>query len=389
VFKPWGREAARPRLTVTEYNGYFLIPRTDLCGDIRKSLDKVKRKLFASMLSADLSIGYDVILMACRPVMVIAVALMAFVTPAASSTDALGFLVPAYFYPSGAGNGFWDELNAAAARVPLVAIMNPNSGPGSSVDSNYRRVTAALRSAGGRVIGYIHTSYTARPLDAVKSEVDRYLSFYTIDGFFVDEMDNRNLAASYAYYADLYQFIKSKNAGYIVVGNPGTTTQEEYLARPCADTLVTFEHHTGYDTYVPDRWVTNYPATAFGHLAYAVSSSATMTNYIQLAQARNAGFIFVTDDVLPNPWDTLPPYWDKEVSLLQELNRPHLAIAPDNQNTIRIEVCGAPGLRSVLETSTNLAQWTALTTNQPADGKYAVTNSNPDGSSVRFYRVKQ
>jgi hypothetical protein len=321
--------------------------------------------------------------------MVIALALMAFVAPAVSSTNTLGFLVPAYFYPSGAGNGFWDSLNGAATRVPLIAILNPNSGPGTSADNNYRRVTTALRSAGGRVIGYIHTSYTARPLNDVKNEVDRYVSFYTVDGFFVDEMDNRNLAASYAYYADLYQFIKGKNAAYTVIANPGTTTQEEYLARPCADTLVTFEHNIGYDTYVPDSWTTNYPAHRFAHLPYAVSSSATMTNYIHLARARNAGFIFVTDDLLPNPWDTLPAWWESEVSLLQELNRPQLAIALDDQNAIRLEVCGAPGLRSVLETSTNLMQWTAFSTNQPGDGKYAITNTNPQGSNARFYRVKQ
>jgi hypothetical protein len=319
--------------------------------------------------------------------MVVALALMGLVTPALSSTNTLGFLVPAYFYPSGAGNGLWEALNSAATRVPMVAILNPNSGPGTSVDSNYRRVITALRAAGGRVIGYVHTSYAARPLDDVKGEVDRYLSFYTVDGFFVDEMDNRNLAASYAYYADLYQFIKAKNVACVVFGNPGTTTQEEYLTRPCADTLVTFEHNTGYGTYLPDRWVTNYPANRFAHLPYAVASAVTMTNYIQLARARNAGFIFVTDDVLPNPWDTLPAYWEKEVSLLQELNRPRLATGLDNQNAIWIEVCGAPGLRSVLESSTNLIQWTAFSTNQPASGKYAVTNATPDGS--RFYRARQ
>jgi hypothetical protein len=28
----------------------------------------------------------------------------------------------------------------------------------------------------------------------------------------------------------------------------------------------------------------------------------------------NAGYMFVTDDVLPNPWDTLPAYWTSFVS---------------------------------------------------------------------------
>src|SRR5829696_6590684 len=130
--------------------------------------------------------------MSCRVATVVTVALMAFAAPSVRAGNALGFLVPAYFYPSGAGNTFWEALNAAAPRVPLTAILNPNSGPGSSSDSNYRRVTTALRNAGGRAIGYVHTSYTARPIGDVKTEVDQYLSFYSVDGFFVDEMDNRN-----------------------------------------------------------------------------------------------------------------------------------------------------------------------------------------------------
>jgi hypothetical protein len=24
---------------------------------------------------------------------------------------------------------------------------------------------------------------------------------------------------------------------------------------------------------------------------------------------RNAGYLYVTNDTPPNPWDTLPPYW--------------------------------------------------------------------------------
>ena len=42
----------------------------------------------------------------------------------------LGLLVPAYFYPlwwNSTANQ-WDDLIEAAGQVPLVAIMNPNSG---------------------------------------------------------------------------------------------------------------------------------------------------------------------------------------------------------------------------------------------------------------------
>jgi hypothetical protein len=32
----------------------------------------------------------------------------------------------------------------------------------------------------------------------------------------------------------------------------------------------------------------------------------------ELSALRNAGYLYVTDDVLPNPWDSLPPYWDRQ-----------------------------------------------------------------------------
>ena len=34
----------------------------------------------------------------------------------------------------------------------------------------------------------------------------------------------------------------------------------------------------------------------------------------------NAGYIYITDDQLPNPYDTLPSYWSQEVSLIEFIN---------------------------------------------------------------------
>ena len=39
-----------------------------------------------------------------------------------------------------------------------------------------------------------------------------------------------------------------------------------------------------------------------------------MTQAVDRAVTRRSGWVYVTDDVLPNPWDTLPPYWNAFVS---------------------------------------------------------------------------
>ena len=81
------------------------------------------------------------------------------------SAAPLGIMVPAYFYP--APGGLWDSLSNAATRVPLVAILNPYNGPDTSQNPDYVAAVNAVRSAGGKVIGYVYTSYTVRPLAQV------------------------------------------------------------------------------------------------------------------------------------------------------------------------------------------------------------------------------
>ena len=56
-------------------------------------------------------------------------------------------LVPAYFYPAGKGLKDWERLIASAEKLPIVAIVNPASGPGKRVDGSYSEL---FRKAKGR-----------------------------------------------------------------------------------------------------------------------------------------------------------------------------------------------------------------------------------------------
>ena len=237
------------------------------------------------------------------------------------NAHAVNILLPAYFYPSSDPSlSFWDEMTAAAGQVGITAIMNPNSGPGSSVNSDYTTAVNAFRAAGGKVVGYVYTDYGARLPAEVLSEVASYASFYNIDGIFLDEMSI--LSVDLAYYQSLYSSIKSTNPGYRVFGNPGTNTLESYLT--AADVLVTFENQTGYDTFTPDTWTNNYTADHFAHLLYNVSDEAAMLANVALAADRNVGYLYITNDtrVDENPWDTLSHYWNAEVSAVSAIPEP-------------------------------------------------------------------
>lgn len=232
-------------------------------------------------------------------------------------------LIPAYFYPHGApATSGWERLTTAASTAAsITAIVNPSNGPGATQDANYAAAIDAFRRAGGRVIGYLHTAYGTRSASALGADIDRYTRFYTLDGFFVDEMSEH--LTELDYYRDAYAYIKQLNPSYRVFGNPGTHAPEAYL--DVVDTLVVFEGPPtarpttpfGYDVFgVPTPWMLDHSPDRFGALIYGVSSATEMESLLVQAASRHTGHVFVTDDDLPNPWDTLPAYWQTELAAL-------------------------------------------------------------------------
>ena len=223
-------------------------------------------------------------------------------------------LVPAYFYPSSTPSlSYWDELTSAASQTKITAIINPNSGPGTAANSDYTAAINNFRAAGGKAIAYVYTGYGARDKTEVLADINLYKSFYGIDGIFLDEMSNKD--SDLNYYQSLYGSIKSIDPSYSIFANPGTNTAESFLS--AADVLVTYENDSAsgnYAGYVADAWTQNYAASRFAHLFYNVPSAADMLSLALLADGRNVGYTYFTNDVLPNPWDTLPTYWDAEVA---------------------------------------------------------------------------
>jgi len=245
-----------------------------------------------------------------------------------SAQAELEVIVPAYFYP--VPNSPWDDLNSAASQVNITAIMNPGSGPGVAPDSNYVAAVDSLRAAGGKVIGYVHTLFGARDLATVLSEIDDYAAWYNIDGIFIDEMSNTGPAGTLDYYRDIYNYMKGINPAWELTGNPGTNTLEQYLTWPTADRLIITENFgANYASFTPAAWVDDYQRSQFGNLIHAEPSSSSMEAQLLQAIANNAGSIYITDDVLPNPWDTLPSYWQAKIDAIEMLNN---AILPGDTN---------------------------------------------------------
>jgi hypothetical protein len=123
----------------------------------------------------------------------------------------------------------------------------------------------------------------------------------------------------------LYTYIKGLSSSYQVIGNPGTSTDPAYLtpSTPSADTLVTYENKAAsYQGTSPSSWVYSYSPNHFANIMYDELSSQGMMADIALAAQRNVGYVYVTDQTLPNPYAQLPSYWDQEVAAIKAVPEP-------------------------------------------------------------------
>ena len=202
------------------------------------------------------------------------------------------------------------DRTAAVAHptVHVVAIVNPSDGPGSSKNSGYTTGIAALQAAGIKVIGYVATGYGSHSIASMEAEMDTWKSFYpTVQGIFFDEQSNST--GDVAHYQTLSQYAKSIGLGY-TVGNPGTGRPRRLRRRGRYDANLESD---GVPPLSICR-VSAYPPSNFGVIPYAVSSMNT--TFVQQAR-QYAAYIYLTNDDLPNPWDSLPSYFAQLLAALE------------------------------------------------------------------------
>jgi len=248
--------------------------------------------------------------LSCRHAVLLA-AIVAAVLMLAASAAAQSMAVPAYFYPG----SYWTQMDQSRPH-PSIAVMNPNSGPGYSPDPNYVNAVRAAQAAGISVVGYVYTNYGSRSLAAVEADVTSYYNWYGVNGIFFDQASTD--CANTSYYAALNSFVKAKGGTARTILNPGTQTSQCYVSD--ADILLTFEgsDSTYVNSYSAPSWVNQYSSSHFWHIVYATSNSSAMSQAVSLSRQRRAGYVYVTPDTLPNPYDTLPTgsYWSRELSIV-------------------------------------------------------------------------
>ncbi|KAE8332768.1 fibronectin type III domain protein [Aspergillus sergii] len=215
-----------------------------------------------------------------------------FPSTGSNASDGQQIAVASYINPL-ADPAAWDRLIKYPLEKMPILVANVVNGPDSAVDKTWTDVIDRASASGKIVLGYVRTGYLgvsdqkfttrlgsgnlADWTAQIEEDVDMWYTLYgrRIGGIFFDEGwpecgDNNE-------YVDLYKYIndytKRTHPGAYTVLNPGSPMASCF--EDTMDTLLTFE----------------------------LSYEAEVT---KLAKERGAGFLQLTDDTLPNPYDTLP-----------------------------------------------------------------------------------
>lgn len=199
------------------------------------------------------------------------------------------------------------------------------NGPDYVVDEGWRNVIQKAANSGKTVISYVWTGYLgvstqqfktrlgsgdlADWASQIEQDVNKWFELYPsgIGGIFFDEgwpeCGLNNI------YSNLYNHInaytKRKHPGAYTLLNPGSPMAQCY--DDTMDTLLTFE--SSYETYTssnftPNDWTPKDPRKIW-HIVYRVPESK-VSEVVALTAKRGVGYLEMTDDDNPNPYDNVP-----------------------------------------------------------------------------------
>jgi Spherulation-specific family 4 len=236
----------------------------------------------------------------------------------AGASRRLCLLVPAYIYPGGDGRKEWQRLIDAASKVEIVAIANPNSGPGSERNIDYAAIFTEASSHGVTLVGYVSTDYGNRPQAEIKNDVDTWIRFYPqVRGFFFDQQPSESRDA--AQFAELRDFVKRRIPNCLVINNPGVPCDEAYLARGVSNVTCVFVNYNGFEQFELPTTLKAYDPSRFAAMPYNIPDIETMRAVVKDAIIKRIGYLYISDAKPPNQWGKLPVYWEAEVDAVSRV----------------------------------------------------------------------
>lgn len=273
-----------------------------------------------------------------------------------------GIIVPLYTYPGNDWNTLVKEkINHPS--VPIVAIINPDSGPGTK-DTNYVSGVQKLQSAGIKVIGYIYTANIG--YKDITHDMDEYKNWYNVNGIFFDQMSNAK--GNETYFASLTNYSKSIGLNF-TVGNPGIDTLPSYIGT--VNNMVTYDNPDLPLVSSFEGWHKNFTKSNFSLISYSVDDlNKTYVNKM----AKLVQYMYISNNTLPNPFNALPGHLDDLMQTLDDQKENDTSVTVDASS-----VLGKPltGFWTVVTFGKNSSSgFTPFTFDAVPGTNYTVTMSN-------------
>ena len=303
----------------------------------------------------------------CRPffavLLVVAVAAQAAGQPPPAMSDqyAARLLVPAYIFPNldpkqPGGLKKWDTLiKSAAPDCPIVAILNPASGPVDPTDKAgeplrikcYQALLADAnkRSQALRFVMYVPLAQRKKTANGqdwlvranATADIDTWLKTYppadfpNLIGFFLDEhpaSDPDQLAAA----KTVREYAANQLPGALVFLNVGRLTDTKILdMRNTSEVAILWENSAKVDLKAKltlPAWADEKAENAFffqrrRFAALVYEKPKLQADFVALVNARppagkRIGWLYVTDRNAN--WDDLPSYWPDLVAAVKKQN---------------------------------------------------------------------
>lgn len=239
-----------------------------------------------------------------------------------------GILVPLYLYPADIHtNATFNRLMDLKRRyetVPIWVIVNPASGPGTTVEANYTKAIDRLLGAGCVVVGYVRTDYGKRTEAEVRQDIDSWRKMHPrTQGIFFDEMNYEDTDEKVKHQLALTAYANEKGF-WPTIANPGTGTPGRYFASDVTDVIVV---HEGSEW--PEE-KTLHGDFFGGYSDYPPSTRCVLVHSMKKIDPakvkmirKYARWIYVTEDPYKvgdpkadNPWDSLSTHMETLCELL-------------------------------------------------------------------------
>jgi hypothetical protein len=294
------------------------------------------------------------------------------IRPSYAATTSLnsGVVIPLYNTP----DSTWTTVAQTAQanpNVPIVVVVNPDSGPGSSESASFLSGIQSLQAAGVTVIGYVWSDYAGASLSSLESQVSEYRSWYNVNGIFFDGMSNS--ASTSSYYSSLNSYVMSDGMTY-TMGNPGASVPDSMLG---IFTTINIYENPGYPT-LSEITYAGYPTSEVSFMAYGVTYSAPFVT----SAAPLDGYMYIDNQGGSNPYATLSSYFTETVAALAALDDP---TSTSTTSTTSTSASTSTTTTTTKSSTTTSSTSTATSTTSSATSKLRITSQNTNGATITGY----